>query len=561
MQTKFLHNIKWYKPFLVFCVLVIQTLFINQVFAQVEVNLRHPPFNQLKIEHLWNLTLTNTTQDILPVYLYGTLTESKAGLIATGTSTTIQLPPGVKTYTAANYQELDPQIDYRSSDPKYEESVMRTGGLPSGDYEICVYVRLVSNNNDVGDDCIQQNIELMPAPSLIAPDDGDALVNKNPAFTWMHAVKPRVEVSYKIRIVEIYPPEDSYTAMQNNPAWFEEDNIRTTVFQYPVSAREFPDSGMYAWQVIAFDPSGNPLGESEVFSFSMRSASCGTVYDSLSVDCMGWDEATGFPKYSVTVSLYNAPTTTPPTQCDAEYYDITTVPPNTGTITDINILPLNLLPTTTGSFTFTYSPPNSSTTSVTFKVWGNWDDPDQNTVNNTFDPVSLPNCLCNDCDTLDLSFNNFVVTLQGTDGNQYNITGDVISTAPVYGLEFQIQSFDYTAEPEACSNGVTSLEESGMFLIPSTTINGYPAQMFNETASGSANTNNNASKIVKYISTTAMTGNIPVNFTIGLPGPLPGLCVECCEISYKICIKVRVFYGEESCKSCTFIHCFEFNNQ
>ena len=307
MQTIFLHKIKWYKLFLVFCVLVIQTLFINQVFAQeVQVNLQHPPYNQLKIEHLWNLTLTytpiDTTQEILSVYLYGTLTESEAGLIATGTSTTIQLPPGVKTYTAANYQELDPQIDYRSSDPKYEESVMRTGGLPSGDYEICVYVRLVSNNNNIGDDCIQQNIEMMPAPSLISPDDGDALVNKNPVFTWMHAVKPRVEVSYKIKIVEIYSPEDPYTAMQNNPAWFEEANIRTTVFQYPVSAREFPDSGMYAWQVTALDPSGNTLGESKVWSFAVQNVYQPVVVTNFDMTC---SNQTGQYDFTMEVANYN----------------------------------------------------------------------------------------------------------------------------------------------------------------------------------------------------------------------------------------------------------------
>ncbi|GAB1473181.1 hypothetical protein MASR2M69_06220 [Bacteroidota bacterium] len=48
--------------------------------------------------------------------------------------------------------------------------------------------------------------------------------------------------------------------------------------------------------------------------------------------------------------------------------------------------------------------------------------------------------------------------------------------------------------------GVTSLEESGMLLIPSTTINNSSAvQMLNENISGSLSTNNNASKTIKLL--------------------------------------------------------------
>ncbi len=101
MQTKFLRKIKWYKPFLVFCVLVIQTPFFNQVFAQeVQVNLYPPQINELKIEDLLKLNLTYITQDtaqyILLVYLYGIIGESKTGRIVTVTSTEFQLHAGVE---------------------------------------------------------------------------------------------------------------------------------------------------------------------------------------------------------------------------------------------------------------------------------------------------------------------------------------------------------------------------------------------------------------------------------------------------------------------------------
>src|SRR4030065_2087505 len=106
----------------------------------VIVNIQHPPFNQLTIEDMWKLTLINTSTSTYTVYLTGTLTESQAELIATGLSTTFDLPPGTKVFTAAYYKQLDPSIKYVNRDRKYEESVIRTGGFSSGEYEICVSV-------------------------------------------------------------------------------------------------------------------------------------------------------------------------------------------------------------------------------------------------------------------------------------------------------------------------------------------------------------------------------------------------------------------------------------
>ena len=256
MQTKFLHKIKWYKPFLVFCVLVIQTPFFNQVFAQefqVTVNLQRPSFNELKMEDAWKLTITYITQDtaqfIIPVYFYAELTEGDAGLIVTGSTDEFLLSPGVTRLTAANLLELNPQIDYRTPDPRYEESIRRTGGLPDGDYELCVYVRLVGENNDIAYDCFQQSIDLMEAPQLFLPDDGETLANKRPEFAWIHAVKPGVEASYTITIVEVHPSQSAEIALQNNLALFKEDNLRTTRFQYPTYAMKLEQGKKYAWGV------------------------------------------------------------------------------------------------------------------------------------------------------------------------------------------------------------------------------------------------------------------------------------------------------------------------
>ena len=261
-----LHN-KFIKQLLI---LFIVFFFITTTYSQdiVTVNIQQPPLNQLRVEHLWQVTLSNTSQDILNVYLYGTLTEQKDGTVLTATTSSINLSPGLKKI---NVHELEPiSVDYPNSDSKYREALIRTGNMPSGEYEICVYVKYKSNNNNCGSDCIQHSIEIIPAPTLIYPTDSEKAVTR-PLFTWMQAVRPGLDIRYKIRIVEIKDNQSPETAMKTNPAWFEESNIMTSIFPYPVSANEFADSGMYAWQIQSYGFSGNPLGEnnglSEIMSF------------------------------------------------------------------------------------------------------------------------------------------------------------------------------------------------------------------------------------------------------------------------------------------------------
>ena len=174
----------------------------------------------------------------------------------------------------------------------------------------------------------------------------------------------------------------------------------------------------------------------------------------------------------------------------------------------------------------------------------------------------LPECICDECEEIELSFEDFNISLNGATGNQFNFNGNINVNVPIYGIEFQVQSYAYSASPSACSEGVSSVEESGMLLMPGTTINGSTSlQLVNETASGSASSNDNATKNIKYTSNSALTGAIPVNLTIGLPGPISGLDPSCCVMEYTVCIKVKVFYEESNCKSCVFTHCFTFNNQ
>lgn len=173
----------------------------------------------------------------------------------------------------------------------------------------------------------------------------------------------------------------------------------------------------------------------------------------------------------------------------------------------------------------------------------------------------LPSCLCDECEDITLSLSNFATSVNPNASNQLVLTGDLNTSVPIYGMEFQIQSYSYTS-PDNCTPGVTSIEESGMILLPGTSVNNSSGlQLANESISGDPSSNTNATKNIKYVSLSAINGTIPVELMMGLPGPAMGMDASCCLIEYEVCIKVKIFYDEGSCKSCVFTQCFNFNNQ
>lgn len=627
--------------------------------AQVQVKLQQPPPNQLRAADLWKLTLNNTTRTTYNIKLEGTLDEAGEGRVATGNSGIISLPPGTKAITYDDVKRGG-SVNFKSG--KWQEAFMRTGNAPSGNYTICIYVK-TETGEELGRDCIEQNVEIVSGPTLISPADGETIPEgQTPTFTWLPSTPAPRDVKYSLKIVEIADNQSPIEAIKRNVVQFEKREIGSTTFQYPLSAKKFEKGKKYAWQVSIGDlkseawmfsvgnqsklesltPKNNAtfrsVKEMGSFSWSLEgdkidkpqyeielllldknkktkrsfsgkttdtkiaassvfkadkpdagqyqwkvtetttgissspmlfdiSASCGTDSTTIQINCDKWIEQTGLPQYTVTLKQKNI-VTTGSLGCPIVCNSVAIHPAGSlGTISNISpALPITIMPGSTSTITFSYSPPNLATTSVSFRAFGIWqdglqNDPSPNTANPLATIDTLPGCLCKDCDSMVVNYNDFKVTPNGTTGNQYNIAGNLSVNKPIYGLEFQLQSYSYTATPSVCTNGVSTIGQSGMFLMPGTTINGTAAiQVFNETVSGSPNTNNNASKDVKLMSTTPLTGNIPVNFVVGLPGPLSGLAANCCAMKYNVCIKVKVFYDKESCKSCTFTHCFEFNN-
>jgi uncharacterized repeat protein (TIGR01451 family) len=232
---------------------------IESLFAQeVIVNIQHPPFNQLHIEDLWNLTILNTGTLTLDVHLQGTLSEQQAGIIVNAESKPFQLLPGTKIFNASNYNELGISILYPNPDPSFEESIRRTGGCPSGNYEICIKIINNGSRELLGENCIQQTVMMTNPPSIISPEDGSEITVKYPGFMWT-PVSGVQGIQYKFRIVKVFGSQSLYEAIQSNDVLYSETTSRTTII-YPPSAPELVDGERYAWQVQSLDVNGIPVG-------------------------------------------------------------------------------------------------------------------------------------------------------------------------------------------------------------------------------------------------------------------------------------------------------------
>ncbi|NCA84329.1 MAG: hypothetical protein EOM83_02000 [Clostridia bacterium] len=236
--------------------------------SQVVVQLYQPPPNQWQIEDIWNLTLFNTTNQTLSVYLHGTVEEDGEGLIFEGTSAIFELPPNFSG--RVNPRDLEPaDAGYANGD--YEEYVLRTGTMPEGTYTFCVAVFNSITDLQLGIDCYTQFIIPFTPPELISPEYESIVIEPFPFFLWLPPMplNPANSFVYQLKVVEQLDDQLPFEAMEANPAFFIQQNIQNTSFQLPVSARPFEIGNKYAWQVTAFIGmyGKDEIGKSEVWSF------------------------------------------------------------------------------------------------------------------------------------------------------------------------------------------------------------------------------------------------------------------------------------------------------
>lgn len=440
--------------------------------------------------------------------------------------------------------------------------------LAPGDYELCV--QFFGSSPKIGalseEKCKTFTIrgneqQTYQPPQAIMPADGTVLkeqeLKKPITFRWIPVMpKPKEPVTYHLKVWQLMEGQTWVQAMKSNPPLVVKDveNMNQTVITELMSVSfKKPYLCSFIWNVQALNKEGKGVGNNNGTSGSNQF----TVKNVGVVPTFHWT-CESYGVYNFTLNVVNNGSV------DFYTHDIV-FNPSVTISTPINpAVPGTIIPPGSSvnfSGTFHYNGAYPVLCHVTIN---GYEPGDPFNIGQGSDKDTLKACLCNDCDSAIIHFTDTTSTPAAGNNGQFNLAGNInVSGLPsVYGIEFQILSYNYSPNPAACSNGVTSIANSGMFIIPGTTINNSSSiQVFNETISGSNSSNNGASKDIKYVSATPLGGNIHYNLLIGLPAPLPGLATNCCTITYNVCIGVKVYYDRSSCKSCLFTKCFQFSNQ
>lgn len=232
---------------------------ITELRSQVIVQLKPPPPGKLNIENLWSVTLKNTSTSTVKVFMMGTLVESTDGLIFRAITREFDLPPGSNTLSVSDVSPISSTFPKA----KYKDILMQTGEVPSGSYNICLTVQ-TKEGSTLGTQCINHTVTIISGISLISPENGANISEKNPSFSW--APLSGTGNQYKFILAE-----KNGTPQQSLQTPEFEKTQNATFLVYPASASTLLKGKTYYWQVGLLDYKGELLAssKSEIRSFTV----------------------------------------------------------------------------------------------------------------------------------------------------------------------------------------------------------------------------------------------------------------------------------------------------
>ncbi len=144
------------------------------------------------------------------------------------------------------------------------------GDLPFGNYRICVKVNVIVNGiqEQTAEDCLDKDYTPLSPPFLLSPENGEELNTPYPLLTWSPPM-PVINSSpviYKLKLVEVLSGQANVSAIQNNLALLDVDNITQPNYQYPFNALALVNGKKYAWRISARSQ-GYDFGNTETWCF------------------------------------------------------------------------------------------------------------------------------------------------------------------------------------------------------------------------------------------------------------------------------------------------------
>ncbi|MCX6243812.1 MAG: hypothetical protein NTU98_03830 [Bacteroidetes bacterium] len=536
---------------------------------QFTLTLFQPPPGQMNIEELWNLTIYNSGTDAT-IYLRGTITEKRDGLIADGTSSSFLVKNGPHRVNTTEVQPVTSHVYIK----KYQDIIQKTGTAPDGIYVICVVAFDAKTNKELARDCIEQPIQNLGMLNLTFPTKGSTLKEDNPVFQWEPQPSKEI-VTYTLRIYRSRDNQSISEPPESNPLFFEKADLPTPYYQWSPSAKEqFSPNQMYIWQVTASTKTNSR--KSEVWNFVYSNNQCEAYIDSVHVVCDGKDQL-GATKYKVTVFFRDNITANNCT-CSLGTY-------NTGAGAGSGFQPgmpyLEVLPGPGSATISNASPPNPVTAASYLPLTsGPLIPPITFNISNIILPFSfqidygctcttngiktscsapvpwqidsLPDCGC--CDGFTRQVDN--LKIHEDSANNYCLHG--VMTAgpkPICKIQAEIVSFSYNVF--SINNPPNGVNYCPFCVWPSSRFGNFTSPVSSIGCLTPALTLTppyTYSREIIWKGNKCNVDHVPFHFPIILPdtNPLTG----CCQDSIKMCI--RFSFTDSACITCDTVICFRF---
>ena len=234
---------------------------------QLTITTRSQLSNNFGVKDFWNLDLVKPDEKPMDIQLRVTLQSLKGKILVEAVSNPITL---TTRFTGLNAQMVVIK-NLQFYDNEAQRSNQTTGSLPAGDYQYCIYAL----NNITGEikaqQCINITIRNLTPPVLIYPFNAAIIQEKNPLLTWLSpgANTNGLSINYTLKLIELYPKQTAIDGLLRNRPLLYQNNITTTSLQYPFNAPVLAYGKSYAWQVEAYDGSQQPVGVSEMWSFTL----------------------------------------------------------------------------------------------------------------------------------------------------------------------------------------------------------------------------------------------------------------------------------------------------
>lgn len=236
--------------------------------AQITINLQIPPGGIVPKDQLWNLILSNNSQETIQASIKMNLQNALSGeILLSGNTGHFTIGKGIKVLTV---RDIQPVI-YNTAEKEFQKNY-----LPMGSYIVCyqIYYNGQKGEEIIGEECTKLNIDPLSPPLLNTPSDRSTIDNPYPQFSWTPPTSVELfsNLNYEIIVTEILEGQSGAEAVQYNSPIYWRDNIRQTFESYPSTYKALEKNKTYAWQIVAKNEQQYAI-KTDVWTFNLNQSS------------------------------------------------------------------------------------------------------------------------------------------------------------------------------------------------------------------------------------------------------------------------------------------------